>query len=67
MKAILAAEEAFVRAVNRKKDRATLSYFFGILKRIQQEQDDQAHEQQCRARYNYGQTEKADNGPATTE
>jgi len=54
MKAILAAEEAFVKVVNKKKDRATLSYFFGILKRIQQEQDDQAYEQHCPARYNYG-------------
>ena len=58
MKAILAAEEAFVKAVNRKTDRATLPYFFGILKRIQQEQDDQAYEQQCRERYNYGQLKK---------
>lgn len=58
MKAILAAEEAFVKAVNRKKDRLTLPYFFGILKRIQQEQDDQAYEQQCRERYNYGQLKK---------
>jgi len=58
MKAILAAEEAFVKAVNRKKGRLTLPYFFGILKRIQQEQDDQAYEQQCRERYNYGQLQK---------
>jgi len=58
IKAILAAEEAFVKAVNRKKDRLTLPYFFGILKRIQQEQDDQAYEQQCRERYNYGQLKK---------
>jgi hypothetical protein len=58
MKAILAAEEAFVKAVNRKKGRLTLPYFFGILKRIQQEQDDQAYEQQCRERYNYGQLKK---------
>jgi hypothetical protein len=58
MKAILAAEEAFVKAVNRKKSRLNLSYFFGILKRIQQEQDDQAYERQCRERYNYGQLRK---------
>ncbi len=58
MKAILAAEEAFVKAVNRKKGRLTLPYFFGILKRIQQEQDDRAYEQQCRERYNYGQLKK---------
>ena len=58
MKAILAAEEVFVKAVNRKKGRLTLPYFFGILKRIQQVQDDQAYEQQCRERYNYGQLKK---------
>lgn len=58
IKAILAAEEAFVKSVNRKKDRLNLSYFFGILKRIQQEQDDQAYEQHCRKRYNYDQLKK---------
>lgn len=58
IKAILAAEEAFVKAVNRKKDRLNLSYFFGILKRIQQEQDDQVYEQHCRKRYNYDQLKK---------
>jgi len=58
IKTILAAEEAFVKAVNRKKDRLSLSYFFGILKRIQQEQDDQVYEQHCRKRYNYDQLKK---------
>ncbi len=58
MKTILAAEEAFVKSVNRKKSRLTLPYFFGILKRIQQEQDDKAYEQQCRERYNHGQLKK---------
>ncbi len=58
IKAIIATEEAFVKAVNRRKDRLNLSYFFGILKRIQQEQDDQAYDQHCQKRYNYDQLKK---------
>lgn len=50
--AIISAEEAFIRAVNRKSERKTLPYFFGILKRIQQERDDEAYGQYCRQRYN---------------
>lgn len=55
MKAILAGEEAFIKAVNRKPERLNLSYFFGILKRIQQDQDDQEYKNYCRDRYNYNQ------------
>ena len=58
MEAILASEEAFVKAVNRKKGRLNLSYFFGILKRIQRDLDDQAYKRQCQERYNYGQIKK---------
>ena len=58
LKAILESEKAFVKAVNRKKERLSLPYFFGILKRIQQEQDDQAYKQQCQERYNYCQMKK---------
>jgi transposase len=50
--AISAAEEAFIRAVNRKPGRENLAYFFGILKRIQQERDDEAYRQYCHQRYN---------------
>lgn len=50
--AIISAEEAFTKAVNRKSERKTLPYFFGILKRIQQERDDEAYRQYCRQRYN---------------
>ena len=50
-KAISAAQEAFIRAVNRKAQRKNLAYFFGILKRIQQERDDAAYEKYCRQRY----------------
>ena len=50
--AIAAAEEAFIRAVNRKAERKNLAYFFGILKRIQQERDDEAYRQYCCQRYN---------------
>jgi hypothetical protein len=52
MEAIRAAEEAFVKAVNRKSERLSLPYFFGILKRIQQDRDDQAYRRYCHDRYN---------------
>jgi len=58
MKAILESEKAFVKAVNRKKERLSLPYFFGILKRIQQDQDDDAYKRQCQERYNYDQMKK---------
>ena len=58
MKAILETEKAFVKAVNRKKERLCLPYFFGILKRIQQDQDDDAYKRQCQERYNYDQMKK---------
>jgi hypothetical protein len=50
--AISAAEEAFIKAVNRKSERKTLAYFFGILKRIQQERDDDAYRRYCHQQYN---------------
>ncbi len=55
MEAVHAAQKAFVIAVNRKRDRLNLAYFFGILKRIQQEQDDQVYKNYCRERYHYEQ------------
>ena len=58
MKAILESEKAFVKAVNRKKERLSLPYFFGILKRVQQDQDDQVYKKQCQERYNYNQLKK---------
>jgi hypothetical protein len=58
MKAILESEKAFVKAVNRKRERLSLPYFFGILKRIQQEQDDQVYKRQCQERYNFNQMKK---------
>ncbi len=51
--AITKSEEAFLRAVNRDSGRCTLPYFFGILKNIQQDLDDQRHQDYCRTRYNY--------------
>ncbi|MFH1083592.1 MAG: transposase family protein [Pseudomonadota bacterium] len=50
--AISASEEAFIKAVARKPERKNLAYFFGILKRIQQERDDEAYRHYCRQRYN---------------
>ena len=50
--AIFAASKAFIKAVNRKPERKNLPYFFGILKRIQQERDDEAYRSYCYHRYN---------------
>jgi hypothetical protein len=50
--AIFAASKAFIKAVNRKPERKNLPYFFGILKRIQQERDDAAYRSYCYHRYN---------------
>jgi hypothetical protein len=55
IEAITASEKAFIRAVTRKPERANLPYFFGILKRIQQERDDEAYHRYCQERYNYNQ------------
>lgn len=53
LEAIRSAEQAFVKAVNRKKERLSLPYFFGILRRIQQERDSEAYRRYCSERYNY--------------
>lgn len=53
IKAIIESEKAFIKAVNRKPERLSLPYFFGILKNIQQEQDDEACKDHWRQRYNY--------------
>ncbi len=53
LEAIGETQKAFVKATNRKPDRCNLSYFFGILKNIQKQRDDQAIRQYCRQRYNY--------------
>ena len=53
--AIFASTEAFVRAVNRDPKKKNLSYFFGILKRIQKERDDAAYRRYCNHRYNVQQ------------
>ncbi len=53
IKAISAAEEIFIKVVNRHPSKKTLAYFFGILKRIQQERDDEAHRRYCYERHNH--------------
>jgi len=50
--AISAAEEAFLKAVNRNPEKKSLSYFFGTLIRIQQERDNEAYRRYCHQRYN---------------
>jgi transposase InsO family protein len=44
---------AFLKATSRKADRRNLPYFFGILKNIQPQRDDEAKAQYYRERYNY--------------
>jgi transposase InsO family protein len=53
LEAIRKTEAAFLKATSRKADRLNLPYFFGILKNIQQQRDDEAKRQYCRERYNY--------------
>lgn len=53
MEAITKTERAFLKAVNRDPARRNLSYFFGILKNIQKEVDDQKYQDYCREQYNY--------------
>ena len=53
LEALRETEAAFLKATSRKADRRNLPYFFGILKNIQQQRDDEAKRQYCRGRYNY--------------
>ncbi len=53
MEAITKTEQAFLKAVQRDARRKSLSYFFGILKNIQQEIDNEAYQNYCRQRYNH--------------
>ena len=50
--AISASEEIFLKAVNRNPEKKNLSYFFGILIRIQKQRDDEAYRRYCEQRYN---------------
>lgn len=50
--AIAKAEQAFLIAVGRDRNRCTLPYFFGILKRVQAEMDEQKYKDYCCKRYN---------------
>jgi len=51
MEAIIKSEKAFLKAVHRDSGHCTLPYFFGILKNIQQEMDDQRYQDYCRRKY----------------
>jgi hypothetical protein len=55
LEAISKSEEAFLKAIRRNRERATLPYFFGILKNIQDEMDEARYEDYCRQRYGYEQ------------
>jgi hypothetical protein len=52
LKAIEAAEQAFLRAVTRNPQKATMPYFFAILRNIQQERDNAVYNEYCYNRYN---------------
>ncbi len=53
LEAIAEAEAAFLQAIRRDAQRASLSYFFGILNRIQRQKDTERHQDYCRQRYEY--------------
>ena len=53
LEAIAKSEEAFLKAVNRDPSRRSLAYFFGIVRNIQQQIDDQRYQGYCRERYNH--------------
>ena len=55
LEAISKSEEAFLKAIRRNRARATLPYFFGILKNIQDEMDESRYKDYCRQRYGYEQ------------
>ena len=53
IEAIYRAEKAFINAVDRNCDRKNVSYFFGILKNIQQELDEAQYLEYYREKFNY--------------
>jgi hypothetical protein len=59
--AITKSEEAFITAIRRNQQRCNLAYFFGILRRIQQEIDDSKYETYCTEHYNYQQVLEREN------
>lgn len=60
MEAITRSEEAFLKAVKRDPRRASLRYFFGILRNIQLQLDDEQYRTYCRLRYNHEEMLKAE-------
>ncbi len=53
IEAITETETAFLKSINRNKNRQNLPYFFGILRNIQQKRDDDVKREYCRKRYNH--------------
>jgi hypothetical protein len=53
LEAITESEAAFLVAIRRDAQRASLSYFFGILNRIQRQKDTESYQAYCRQRYEY--------------
>jgi transposase InsO family protein len=60
MEAIAKSEEAFLSAIRRDPNRRTLPYFFGILKRVQKDRDEQQYKDYCFKRYNENQMKERD-------
>lgn len=53
LEAIAKSETAFLKAINRDPNRRTLAYFFGIVRNIQQQIDDERYQLYCSQRYNH--------------
>lgn len=59
--AIADAEAAFLKAVARDPKRLSLPYFFGILRNIQKQKENDAYAAYCREKYNYDRMREIDN------
>ncbi|MCP4096961.1 MAG: hypothetical protein GY748_12050 [Planctomycetaceae bacterium] len=59
--AIAMAEAAFLKAVARDPKRLSLAYFFGILRNIQKQRDNDDHAAYCREKYNYNRMREIEN------
>jgi hypothetical protein len=53
LEAIGKSETAFLKAIKRDPNRRSLAYFFGIVRNIQQQIDDERYQLYCRQRYNH--------------
>ena len=59
--AIADAEAAFSKAVARDPKRLSLPYFFGILRNVQKQKENDAYAAYCRDKYNFGRMREIEN------